>query len=132
MQHNSVIFETLFNRPFTGEDNARFLKELTDSHPYFSPAQFFLLHSTPENTEAFEMQAVKTNLLFNNPHWLNFQLRQTKSVDIIEQGSNLPEINNPEEETTTIDDLPDNTDSADTNTGQTHDDEKHFYNRQDI
>lgn len=77
MQHNTAIFESLFNRSFSDPGNTDFLKELTDRHPYFSPAQFFLLHNKKDDASAFEKQAVKTGILFNNPYWLNFQVKQT-------------------------------------------------------
>ncbi|MEO7307479.1 MAG: hypothetical protein ABIR78_01590 [Ferruginibacter sp.] len=77
MQHNTTIFETLFDRNFSEPESESFLKELTARHPYFTPAQFFLLQKTTENTEFFEKQALKTNILFNNPYWLNFQLHRS-------------------------------------------------------
>lgn len=77
MQNNQAIFETLFNRNFSDTENTRFLKEFTAQHPYFSPAQFFLLQNIKEDAVDFNSQAVKTGILFNNPHWLNFQLQQT-------------------------------------------------------
>ena len=77
MQNTKAIFESIFKRNFSGPENKDLLNELTAAHPYFSPAQFFLLQLTEENTEAFEKQAAKTNLFFNNPHWLNFLLQQT-------------------------------------------------------
>lgn len=84
MQNNQAIFESLFNRNFTGQQHTDFLKEITDRHPYFSPAQFFLLQQLQDDA-AFEKQAVKTNILFNNPRWLNFQLLQTNSkVEVAE------------------------------------------------
>lgn len=79
MQQNQAIFESMFNRNFSDAGNTGFLKEITDKHPYFSPAQFFLLHKTAEGSDAFDKQVCKTNILFNNPHWLNFQLLQTNS-----------------------------------------------------
>jgi len=77
MQNNQAIFESLFKRNFSDEGNDHFLNELTAAHPYFSPAQFFLLQQTAAGTTAFEKQAAKTNILFNNPYWLNFQLQRT-------------------------------------------------------
>jgi len=77
MQHNQAIFESLFNRNFADDQHTVFLEELTGRHPYFSPAQFFLLQQVQDNTAAFEKQAIKTNIFFNNAHWLNFQLKQT-------------------------------------------------------
>ena len=76
MEQNQQIFESLFNRSFTGTGNKGFLEEITDAHPYFTPAQFFLLQQTEEGTEAYKKQAAKTTILFNNPYWLNFQLKQ--------------------------------------------------------
>ena len=80
MQHNQNIFESLFNRSFTDTGNTAYLKELTDRHPYFSPAQFFLLEKKQDDAVAFEKQAVKqisfstihTGSIFN----LNKQLWQ--------------------------------------------------------
>ena len=103
MQHNQNIFERLFNRSFTDTGNTAYLKELTDRHPYFSPAQFFLLEKIQDDTAAFEKQTVKTSLLFNNPHWLNFQLKETGTMEELA-------VAEPEAETDEIDDLPDNTD----------------------
>lgn len=79
MQHNQnqALFETLFKRNFSDPGNKNFLEGITAAHPYFSPAQFYLLQRTEEGTTAFEEQAGKTNIFFNNPLWLNFQLQQT-------------------------------------------------------
>lgn len=96
MQHNTTIFESLFSRNFSDTGNTDFLKEITAKHPYFSPAQFFLLQKTKADTDAFERQANKTNILFNNPHWLNFQLKQTEpqieEVDQVQEVQKLPEV----------------------------------------
>ncbi len=138
MQHNQNIFESLFNRSFTDTSNAAYLKELTERHPYFSPAQFFLLQKIKDDTAAFEKQAVKTNILFNNPHWLYFQLKQTalaeeetvveehvaetelKTIEVksVEEKAaeieipvvEIPVIELPALENIAADDLPDNTD----------------------
>ena len=84
MQNNQAIFESLFNRNFADAQHTGFLEEITAKHPYFSPAQFFLLQQST-GTAAFEKQAAKTNIFFNNPHWLNFQLQQTNTVTEPEQ-----------------------------------------------
>ncbi len=81
MPNNQAIFESLFNRNFSDTGNIDFLNDITTKHPYFSPAQFFLLQKTAAGNGAFETQAVKTNILFNNPHWLHFQLQQTNTAD---------------------------------------------------
>ena len=83
MLNNQAVFESLFNRNFSDPDNTDFLKDFTATHPYFSPAWFFLLQKTKAGTEAFNKEAVKTNILFNNPHWLHFQLLQTNQKNNI-------------------------------------------------
>ena len=83
MQNNQAVFESLFNRNFSKPGNADFLKDIAAAHPYFSPAQFFLLQKTETGTESFNKQAVKTNIFFNNPHWLHFQLLQTDQKNSI-------------------------------------------------
>ncbi len=76
------------------------LEQITKDHPYFSPAQFYLLQKTEPSSETYKKQAATTALFFNNPHWLNFQLQQTvesnEEIKIIP----LPEISF--EETTNI------------------------------
>lgn len=112
MEHNQNIFESLFNRNFSDTGNTAFLQELTERHPYFSPAHFFLLEKIQDDTASFEKQAVKTSILFNNPHWLNFQLKETTSVvEINEENTIVPEIKSTTIETVAIDDSPDNTDA---------------------
>jgi len=113
MQHNTAIFESLFNRNFSDTGNTDFLKELTDRHPYFSPAQFFLLQNIKDDSAAFEKQAVKTNILFNNPHWLNFQVKQTNPAVIAAEPRIVLKEMFVEPEQSTINDLPDNTDAPD-------------------
>jgi hypothetical protein len=117
MQDNTIIFESLFNRNFSEPENESFLKELTDRHPYFSPAQFFLLQKTEANTELFEKQVVKTTILFNNPHWLNFQLHRSAVHEPAQQVLQAEEIIAPVA-VNTIDhspeqsvDMPDDTDA---------------------
>jgi hypothetical protein len=119
MQHNTAIFESLFNRNFSDAGNADFLKELAERYPYFSPAHFFLLQNIKEDGAAFDKQAVKTNLFFNNPHWLNFQIRQTGTAAIAEMPKiEVPETIIPQPELAVVDDLPDNTDEPDPNSLQ--------------
>ena len=135
MQHNQQIFESVFNRNFSDTDNTSFLKEITKQHPYFSPAQFFLLEKLQGNDAAFEKQALKTNILFNNPHWLNFQIKQTGLMDVVteetfvdadvqlaeyktanETNKAIPAIENIEAKLAEADDAPDNTDMPDPKT----------------
>ena len=90
MQNNQAIFESLFKRNSSDEGNDHFLNELTAAHPYFSPAQFFLLQQTAAGTSAFDKQTAKTNILFNNPYWLNFQLHRTSNNLQIETKEIIP------------------------------------------
>ncbi len=74
---NTLVFERLFKRNFSDGHNKDLLEQITNEHPYFSSAQFYLLQQTQSGTEMYAKQAAKTALLFNNPYWLNFQLQQT-------------------------------------------------------
>ncbi|MEO6251919.1 MAG: hypothetical protein ABIO79_01325 [Ferruginibacter sp.] len=118
MQHNTTIFESLFDRNFSEPESENFLKELTAKHPYFSPAQYFLLQKTEANTELFEKQVLKTNIFFNNPHWLNFQLHRsytpgtTLPVPVEEEIIAPLEIKVMEHTPERAADLPDDTDAA--------------------
>ncbi len=80
MDNNQALFETIFKRNFSDPGNKHFLNEITAAHPYFSPAQFYLLQQTEEGTESFKKQAAKTSLLFNNPLWLHFLMQQAKQT----------------------------------------------------
>lgn len=85
MQQQPALFESLFKRNMEDPSVKNFLEEITAAHPYFSPAQFYLLQQTTESTVAFDSQAIKTNIFFNNPLWLNFQLRQAKPGPAVEE-----------------------------------------------
>jgi len=101
---SSLFFESLFKRTLTNS-NAEFIKQLAVDHPYFSPAQFYLLEQTDINTEAYTQQAAKTSALFNNPYWLNFQiLRMQQAVETTETITpfNAEAIQQPVELTNTI------------------------------
>jgi hypothetical protein len=74
---NKLIFEKLFNRNFTDEGNAAFLEKIAAGHPFFTPAQFYLLQKTDAAATGYDKLAARTSLLFNDPLWLNFQLAQT-------------------------------------------------------
>jgi hypothetical protein len=88
------IFETLFNRKITDEGSYSFLKKITEDYPYFTPAQFFILKLTNENSEAYRPQAAKTSLLFNNPYWMNYLLHEseenTAEQETIEENPEAP------------------------------------------
>ncbi len=112
MQNNTAIFETLFDRNFSDTGNVEFLEKITKAHPYFSPAQFYLLQQTSTGTEAFDKQAVKTNILFNNSHWLHFQLQQTSAQTEVEEIAVIEEIKKAEPAMEIINEAPDDTDEV--------------------
>lgn len=74
MGNRNLLFESIFNRKFSGEDIRSFLEQVTKDHPYFSPAQYFLLLQADKDSSTYAQQVAKTSVLFNNPHWLKFQL----------------------------------------------------------
>jgi len=74
----ALLFESIFKRNPADAGNTEFLKQVAEEHPYFSPAQFFLLQQKSPGTEDYSTQVSKTSVLFNNPYWLNFQLLQTQ------------------------------------------------------
>ncbi|HMK05585.1 MAG TPA: hypothetical protein VK489_15395 [Ferruginibacter sp.] len=98
MQNNQAIFESLFKRKFSDPGNKDLLEQITAAHPYFSPAQFYLLQQTKEESEQFTTRAARTALLFNNPYWLNFQLQQTKEAPVAEPVHSFPVDMPPHEE----------------------------------
>ena len=55
---------------------AAHLSEIAAAHPYFTPAQFYLLQQMNSSDQQYSRQAAKTALLFNNTYWLQFQLQQ--------------------------------------------------------
>jgi hypothetical protein len=79
MQH-SLLFNSIAKENSSGLANDFFLKQVTKEHPYFTPAQFYLLQQMQETDAAYNKQAAKTAVLFNNPHWLHFQLQQPDLV----------------------------------------------------
>ena len=70
---SNVVFDKLLNKNFSEGHNKNLLEQITNEHPYFTPAQFLLLQQTGIQSPGYKKQASKTALLFNNPHWLNFQ-----------------------------------------------------------
>ena len=107
MQH-SPLLNFIAKQNKTGLVEKDFLQQVTKQHPYFTPAQFYLLQQTEESDAAYNAQAARTAVLFNNPHWLHFQLQQTTVVDMAEKDSviasgeitpleNAPQILSPEE-----------------------------------
>lgn len=70
------VLDNLLQQNIAGLPVKDFLEQVTKEHPYFAPAHFFLLQLLNETNADFEKQAATTSLLFNNPHWLNFQLQK--------------------------------------------------------
>ena len=75
------IFEQLTGEPIPGASSENRLLQMTKDYPYFSMPHFFLLQQMHTNDINYQKQAAVTNLFFNNPHWLHYQLNQK---DIIE------------------------------------------------
>lgn len=102
MGDNNLLFESVFKRKLSATDTPEYLTKITTEHPYFSPAQFFLLLLSESGTPAYEKQAAKTSILFNNAWWLQFQLQENRlnteaTNEIIEPKE--PQVVPPESET---------------------------------
>lgn len=80
MRSSATLFETLFRRTQAEPGNADLLSGITAAHPYFTPAHFFLLEQTAKGANGYKEQAARTSLLFNNSHWLNFQLLHSSAT----------------------------------------------------
>jgi hypothetical protein len=72
------VLQTLLQHNTHNLPAKEFLKQLTQSYPYYAPAHFFLFQTIKENDALYEAQAATTSLLFNNPYWLHFQLKQSQ------------------------------------------------------
>ena len=114
MQNTQAIFESLFSGNHSDSQHTDFLKAITDRHPFFSPAHFFLLQNIKDDTDAFKKQALKTNIFFNNPHWLNFQLQQIHQQSLSPQSDITLSPNTAEPLLEDITDLPDDTEATET------------------
>ena len=102
---NKLVFEKLFSRSLNDDGNKKLLEQITNDHPYFSPAHFFLLQQTDPGSPEYKKQAGINSVFFNDPHWLNFQLQQTSlPAEITETAFVETKIQEP---------LPDNADNND-------------------
>jgi len=80
---NRIFYSEYFYQK--GSKDTSVLERNANEYPYSSLASFLLLyHYKKTSNPAFEKFAKKTALLFNNPHWLQFQLFD-KSAPISEQ-----------------------------------------------
>ena len=70
--------QQLFNKIFTGVDNdtdiTAYLKNVTDQHPYFSLAQFYILKNATPQSSNYNDTAAKTALFFTSHFYLQAQL----------------------------------------------------------
>jgi hypothetical protein len=78
--NTAEIFENILKKDIAAEGNEAFLQQLTQEHPYFSAAQFFLLQQTNADCDDYKSLAAKTSLHFNNPLWLNYLLNQQQEI----------------------------------------------------
>lgn len=85
MDRYNQLFKDTFKQPLSQADSAGLLEKTIADYPYFVPAHFYLLHVTERSTDGFAAQAKKTALLFNNNHWLNFQLLQLNQQATLEE-----------------------------------------------
>jgi len=74
--NNQGIFTALFKRDGNDGGNAAWLEQVVADHPCFSIGRYFLLQQTEPGTSRYRQELKKTALFFNNPHWLNFRLKQ--------------------------------------------------------
>jgi hypothetical protein len=95
--------DIILKQNHSGLPQKDFLKKVVKDYPYFTPAHFFLLQQSDETDSAYSSQAATTALLFNNPHWLHFQLQQPYQKTL------------PIEETPVINMYPENEDNDDDN-----------------
>jgi hypothetical protein len=84
MQH-PLLFDAILQQNQQGLTEREYLEQVAKQHPYFIPAQFYLLQQMQDTDAGYDGQAAKTAVLFNNPHWLNFQLQQVHTAGIIEE-----------------------------------------------
>jgi hypothetical protein len=82
------MLQDLLSKYATEAEKQTYLQQLVKEHPYFTPAQFCLLQSTPVEEVVYAQRAATTALLFNNAGWLNYQLhhqfKETAAVAPIE------------------------------------------------
>ena len=83
MGNSHSLFQSLFKKEISSSDSETFLTDLIKEHPYFTAAHFYLLKGHASENTNFENQAATTSLLFNNDYWLNFQLSNPFTDDII-------------------------------------------------
>jgi hypothetical protein len=68
------MLEDLLSKYSNEAERQAYLLQLVKDHPYFIPAQFYLLQGTPVQDAGYIQRATTTALLYNNTGWLNYQL----------------------------------------------------------
>jgi len=95
MQHQQ-LFKQLFNHQSSPAKAATLLESTVEQYPYFTAAQFYLLQQTAKDNSAYKQRAGITSLLFNDPLWLNYQLKEKTGETLFP----------PTEENIIVDELP--------------------------
>ena len=83
--------DSLFSTKAPANDKYGYLRQVAVEFPYFSPAQFCFFQQMDPSDAAFQLQASRTSILFNNAYWLQFQLQE--SVDVSVGSENVEEVN---------------------------------------
>jgi hypothetical protein len=99
------IFEQLFGKSIQDASCAEMLKQIVKKYPYFTPAHFFLLQQMDKQDSNYKKQAATTALLFNNVHWLHFQLTQKNNIaktSLTKEENNCGTINSSTQENAAI------------------------------
>lgn len=89
----------------TGLSQSDFLKKIATHHPYFTPAQFYLLQQLQDTEATYNQQAAKTALLFNNPYWLQFQLQHPITAGAFTDEITIADTSIPAENSDNDDDI---------------------------
>jgi hypothetical protein len=82
MEQSSPLLNSILKQNLSGLKEQDFLQQVVGEHPYFTVAQFYLLQQMQPGDILYNAQAAKTGVLFNNPHWLNFQLKHSGSKEV--------------------------------------------------
>lgn len=87
MENYRQLYESMFNKNLADDDARDFLIDITQRYPFFSPAQFLLLHKTAKTDEHYQLQLLRTTVAFNNNYWLNYLLLQKDKDSFIDSFS---------------------------------------------
>lgn len=71
------MLQDLLSKFSSPAEKQGYLLQLTAAHPYFAPAQFCLLQTMQPGEADYGHRAAIAHLLYNNAHWLQFQLAQS-------------------------------------------------------